>query len=60
MKTGIQLIAKERKEQVEKHGRTLKDDVKFNNSMQLRSAAHRLVEIDPSPLDAPHDWDKAI
>lgn len=60
MKTGIELIAQERREQIEKHGRTIRDDVKFNNKMQLRSAAHRLVEIDPSPHIVPHDWDQAI
>ena len=60
MKTGIKLIAQERNEQIEKHGRTVEDDVKFNTKMQLRSAAHRLIEIDPSPLDVPHDWDISI
>ena len=29
--TGIELIAKERKEQLEKHGRTIKADVDFNS-----------------------------
>lgn len=30
MKSGIQLIAKERQEQIEKHGRTIERDVREN------------------------------
>lgn len=60
MKTGIELIAQERKEQIEKHRRTIKQDVKYNNKMQLRSAAHRLIEICPPPLDVPKDWNEVM
>lgn len=55
--TGIELIAQERKEQIEKHGRTIEADVKYNNRRQLTSGAKRLIEIHPDPLNAPNDWD---
>jgi hypothetical protein len=60
MKTGIELIAQERKEQIEKHGRTVRDDVRFNKVRQLASGAKRLIEINPDPLNAPFDWDVDI
>lgn len=57
MKTGIELIAAERQEQIEKHGRTVEDDVKYNhgqferageqfNQPQLPSAASQLITQD--------------
>lgn len=39
MKTGIELIAQERKEQIEKHGRTVASDVEINKAYQLTEAA---------------------
>ena len=42
MKTGIELIAQERAEQIEKHGRTIELDVKQNNHHQLSDAASAL------------------
>ncbi|MFH0757356.1 MAG: hypothetical protein V2B15_08725 [Bacteroidota bacterium] len=44
MKTGIELIAKERQEQIEKHGRTLKYDREVNANDQLSIAAYVLME----------------
>lgn len=38
MKTGIEIIAKERQEQIEKHGHSIKSDVDFNTENQLVSA----------------------
>lgn len=35
MKTGIELIAEERQEQIEKHGRTVEYDVNHNSEGQL-------------------------
>lgn len=35
MKTGIELIAEERQEQIEKHGRTVEYDVKHNVDNQI-------------------------
>lgn len=46
MKTGIELIAEERKEQIEKHGRTIKLDVFHNGNKELTRAACALI----SPL----------
>lgn len=42
MKTGIELIAEERREQIEKHGRTIENDVRTNGMCQLSDAAGHL------------------
>lgn len=42
MKTGIELIARERKEQIEKHGRTIERDVQENHYLQLVQGARVL------------------
>jgi len=60
MKTGIELIAEERRQQIEQHGRTVKADVDFNTGEQLRKAAHRLIEVCPSELNPPKGWDGNI
>lgn len=39
MKTGVELIAQERQEQIEKHCRTIKLDIKYNSNEQLSLAA---------------------
>ncbi|MDY8137588.1 hypothetical protein [Aquimarina sp. 2201CG5-10] len=51
--TGIELITKERKEQIEIHNRTIEDDKKFNTDYQLSYAGCCLVwtEIDNFLLD---------
>lgn len=41
-KTGIELITEERKEQIEKHGRTIESDIKNNSQSQLSIAAKTL------------------
>lgn len=46
MKTGIELIAQERKEQIEKHGRTVERDVIENTHFQLTEAAGLLTALD--------------
>lgn len=44
MKTGIELIAVERQEQIEKHGRTIEQDVELNSDQsQLQEAAYNLI-----------------
>lgn len=43
MQTGIELIAKERQEQIEKHGRTIELDVKYNEGEQLREFSALLL-----------------
>lgn len=46
MKTGLQLIAEERQEQIEKHGRTLETDIELNDMEELRIAAMALLGQD--------------
>lgn len=54
MKTGIELIAKERQEQIEKHGFEAKDDAKYTNKELVKAAKFMLTQF---PLDYP-DWDR--
>lgn len=61
--TGIELITKERQEQIEKHGRTPQYDIEVNNDEQLTEAAFVLMaEIpdDIKPELCPEGWDEAI
>jgi hypothetical protein len=46
MKTGIELIAEERAEQLTKHNRTIESDVEQNNNYELRRGAIALLEDD--------------
>lgn len=59
MKTGIELIAAERDEQINKHGHTLEKDIETNSSDQLVAAAHDLI-CGPDPNDTPKGWDKKV
>lgn len=59
MKTGIELIAAERNEQINKHGRTLEKDIETNSDNQLLVAAHDLI-CGPKPSDLPKGWDKKV
>ncbi len=61
--TGIELIAKEREEQIEKHGRTVEKDVEINGGKELAQAAaalaypfHYADDFD----DYPVNWDRDI
>lgn len=66
MKTGIELIAEERREQIEKHGRTLAGDVITNTDNQLSAAASILATKDWKCYDeeevindfCPTGWDE--
>lgn len=67
--TGIELIAKERTEQIEKHGRSIEDDAKWNDRNELSIAASMLVvdyphvclEIeDVEENHCPDGWDRSI
>lgn len=65
MKTGIELIAIERKEQIEKHGRTIETDLTSNTSNQLTDAVRTLIIKTKVPnalsgLKPPHKWDKSV
>ena len=55
MKTGIELIAKERQEQIKKHGRTIKSDVIFNRNFQLMDAAEILLCHDSCGYNSPEE-----
>lgn len=57
MKTGIELIAQERQEQIEKHGYTVSDDVSVNEQGQLPLAAIMLIEGGLKNREClPYDW----
>lgn len=43
--TGIELIAQERKEQIEKHGKSIDDDIKHNAYRELTKAAKGLLDF---------------
>ena len=60
---GVLLILEERVEQQIKHGRTVEDDVKYNNDSQLSFAASSLIRdylhnMSPSMirLQCPNNW----
>ena len=60
--TGIELIAKERKEQLEKHGISVKNDAQFNSMMQFNGLGPLPIAaiglIDDSFQHVPMHWDK--
>lgn len=62
MKTGIELIAQERKEQIEKHDRTVAKDKLYNKKKQLALAAisigHPMGHI--INYDAPEGWNEQL
>lgn len=63
--TGIELIAKERQEQIEKHGRTVQKDVENNYGRELAKGAAVLIHDDiTSPRKRfgvmPTKWDDEI
>ena len=63
MKTGIELIAEERREQIEKHGRTVEYDLKVNDQEQLVLAATYIILKDweeDTFLSAPDGWDSNV
>lgn len=64
MKSGIELIAEERQEQITKHGRTVMHDVEFNDGEQLAIAAEMLLASEHEEgVDSesfPENWDKDI
>ena len=68
MKTGIELIAEERREQIEKHGYTVLKDVAHNSNEQLSIAAGWLsynewgcAEMNDVIHDhCPHGWSQEL
>ena len=63
MKTGIELIAEERVEQLTKHDRSIESDVDYNSERQLSQAAYMLLAVDYEegidPESYPFDWSKS-
>ena len=62
MKSGIELIAVEREEQLSKHQCTVQGDVKFNDKGQLIYAARTLCQLSVSNAKniCPTGWDAYI
>lgn len=66
MKTGIELIAEERQEQIEKHGRSISQDVTYNSGLEkpLTKAAAALTMEHGNSLAMqtmrPQNWDAEI
>ena len=61
MKTGIELIAEERQEQIVKHGRTIERDIVCNDMFQLSTAAELLISEKVHQLESPpYGWDNKI
>ncbi len=61
MKTGIELIAEERQEQIEKHGRTIASDVENNPKCELARVAGTLAwpeieDIHGVEESCPENW----
>lgn len=58
MKTGIELIAKERQEQIEKHGYTVEHDVDVNGDITLIQVAIYCLDPTHEFLRYPKHWDE--
>lgn len=72
MKTGIELIAKERQEQIQKHGYTIEEDKKYNGSFEcpltkvasalsIDDNGNRLAKEAMKPMNwSQESWDKMM
>jgi hypothetical protein len=64
LKTGIELIAQERKEQIEKHQYSRKHDEMINDNGQLIDAAIQLLAVEYNEgwdsYNTPSGWNKDI
>ncbi len=60
MKTGIELIAQERQEQIEKHGRSVEKDVKENSGEELIIGAMNLLHKRCYYNDFSATWNRQI
>ena len=59
-KTGIELIAEERHEQIEKHGRTVEKDITDNRFNQLTDAAIMILQTDRHKMTPPSFWNESV
>jgi hypothetical protein len=57
MKTGIELIAEERREQIEKHGFSLELDAEYYKNNELIEAAHFALQPNHPGTRWPDVWD---
>lgn len=61
IKTGVELIVKERTEQLKKHFVTVDDDVEYNDEGQLPLAAIKMIEGGlQNTYNKPDSWDLSI
>lgn len=60
MKSGIELIAIERQEQIDKHSRSVFSDIRDNSNKELSRAAHELLHDEPRMNGFPSNWDASI
>jgi hypothetical protein len=60
MKTGIELIATERQEQIEKHSRDINSDVLGNSHLEIRDAVMELITDYPAIEMFPYSWQGKI
>lgn len=58
MKTGIELIAEERQEQIQKHGYDAYHDDEYESDGELRMAAEAAIE--GSDGDFPAHWERTV
>lgn len=60
--TGIEAMLIERKEQLGKHNKSVKYDIKVNSTGQLREGARKLITHHPELLidNPPEGWDKEL
>jgi hypothetical protein len=59
MKTGIELIFQERREQLEKHKISIQSDAYYNRFSQLVDAAGAMLLKKPTMKDIPSNWDES-
>lgn len=60
IKTGIELIAQEREEQINKHGRTLESDAEINKHGELAQVARYLCSTIPVSGEYPRNWSQSF
>lgn len=57
MKTGVELIAEERKEQIEKHGFDVTEDANYSHNELIKAA---LFAINPDQFEWPYYWSEKL
>lgn len=57
MKTGIELIAEERREQIEKHGFDIRNDEDYSQNELIKAA---LYALNPNQFEWPYYWQEGF